>query len=144
VAGQAYSGTIATNASDPNGDTLTFAKVSGPSWLSVAGSGTLSGTPASGDVGTNSFVVSAADPGGLFNNATVNIAVTAPLPLVVTFTPQGAQLRLSWSGGAGPYQAQVATNLAGPVWQNVGPNANYFGITINPTNAAAFYRIQGH
>src|SRR5206468_6740369 len=35
IPGQAYSASIAGNATDPNsGDTLTFAKVSGPVWLS--------------------------------------------------------------------------------------------------------------
>ena len=36
-AGQPYSGTIATNATDPNGDPLTFSKTSGPAWLSGEG-----------------------------------------------------------------------------------------------------------
>jgi hypothetical protein len=61
VAGQSYSGTIATNASDPNpSDVLTFAKVSGPNWLTVAIDGTLSGAPLSSDIGNDSFVVSVA------------------------------------------------------------------------------------
>ena len=57
-AGQLYSANIATNASDPDiGDLLTFSKVSGPSWLSVAGNGSLSGTPLS----TNAGALSSAD-----------------------------------------------------------------------------------
>ena len=42
------------------GDTLTYAKVSGNAWLNVATNGVLSGTPAQGDVGTNSFTVRSA------------------------------------------------------------------------------------
>jgi hypothetical protein len=48
-------------ATDANGGTLTFAKVSGPSWLSVALDGALTGTPSSSDVGLNSFEVSVSD-----------------------------------------------------------------------------------
>jgi uncharacterized repeat protein (TIGR02543 family) len=57
----AYSGSIASSATDTNNDPLTFAKVSGPAWLSVASDGTLSGTPAQSNVGTNSFTLSVSD-----------------------------------------------------------------------------------
>ena len=61
-AGQTYSGTIATNASDLNGGTLTCAKVSGPAWLNVAANGSLSGVPANANANTNTFVVSVKGP----------------------------------------------------------------------------------
>src|SRR6185369_15962220 len=54
-AGQSYSATLSTNATDPNGDAITFGKVGGPAWLSVAGNGSLAGTPFSPDGGTNIF-----------------------------------------------------------------------------------------
>ena len=58
----AYSQNMATAASDVDaGAVLTFAKVSGPSWLSVAANGTISGTPANADVGLNVFTVSVSD-----------------------------------------------------------------------------------
>ena len=72
--GQAYSGSLTANASDPEGDTLSFSKVNGPSWLSVSSNGTLSGTPASGDAGANSFTVNVSD-GLLTDSATLNINV---------------------------------------------------------------------
>lgn len=57
-----YTGsTLSDNAFDDNGDVLTFAKVSGPGWLSVANDGTFSGTPTGSDIGLNSFVVSVSD-----------------------------------------------------------------------------------
>src|SRR5439155_1200140 len=74
-AGQGYSRTIATNAGDLNGGALTFAKVSGPSWLAVAGGGTVSGVPANPDANTNTFVVSVRDTAGLSNTATLYIYV---------------------------------------------------------------------
>ena len=77
-------GTLATCATDPNaGDTLTFSKVSGPAWLVVARSGTLSGTPPSGSAGTNLFTVRATDLAGAFADASLQIKINAntlPLP----------------------------------------------------------------
>jgi hypothetical protein len=72
----AYSDTIAGSATDPDvGDSLTYSKVSGPAWLSVASDGTLSGTPGAGDVGANAFTVEADDGNGGTDTATLNITV---------------------------------------------------------------------
>ncbi len=142
TAGQTYSGTIATNASDPNpGDTLVFAKVSGPAWLNVAADGVLSGQPNSSFVGENSFVVSVTDPGGLSGNATLNIVVTPAPPIVSTISFQAGSLWLNWSGGLAPYQVQAAADLSN--WQNVGGTVNSNGMFITPSNSAMFYRIVG-
>jgi hypothetical protein len=74
----AYSGSIAGSASDPDaGDVLTFSKVGGPAWLSVAGSGALAGTPAATDVGTNQWTVQVTDSGGLTHSSTLQITVNA-------------------------------------------------------------------
>jgi uncharacterized repeat protein (TIGR03803 family) len=142
-AGQAYSLGIATNVTDPNfGDALTFAKVSGPAWLSVAGNGVVSGTPYSSNAGANRLVVSASDVEGLSVNATLNITVTA-VPMVGTITRQGSNLLLGWSGGVAPYQVQSATNLAAPVWQNAGGPLSATNLLLNPGQAVEYYRIQG-
>ena len=143
AAGQACSGTIATNASDPNGDVITFLKVSGPGWLSVASNGGLSGIPLSGNVGANSFVVRATDPAGLSASATLNISVTAAPPIVAALAPQGTNLLLNWSGGIAPYQVQMATNLGNPAWQLVSPPTNVTSLIFPISNSAAFYRILG-
>jgi hypothetical protein len=144
AAGQSYSGTIATNASDPNpADILTFEKVTGPAWLSVAGDGTLSGTPSSIDAGTNAFLVKVTDPGGLSDTATLNIVVSAVTPIISTLTLQTNQLWLTWSGGTGPYQVQQATNLTSPVWQNLGAPLSGNSLLLTPSNDAAFYRVVG-
>jgi uncharacterized repeat protein (TIGR03803 family) len=68
-----YSASLSTNAVTPAGDGLTFAKASGPAWLSVATDGTLSGTPAAADIGANAFTVSLADTNGWSSTATMSI-----------------------------------------------------------------------
>jgi Putative Ig domain/Galactose oxidase, central domain len=143
VAGQSYSATIATNASDPNpSDVLTFAKINGPNWLAVAPNGTLSGTPFSGDIGNNSFVVSVSDGGGISGIATMNIAVGS-VPIILAITPDGGNLLLSWSGGTPPYQVQSTTDLGNPNWQDFGGPISSNSLSITPTNDATFYRVGG-
>jgi Pro-kumamolisin, activation domain/Concanavalin A-like lectin/glucanases superfamily/Putative Ig domain/Viral BACON domain len=142
--GQPYAGSIAGAATDPNpGDILTFALVSGPAWLSVAGNGTLSGTPLAANVGTNSFVVSATDPGGLSATATMNLAVDAGSAINVTISLQGTNLVLNWTGGNPPYQVQTTTDLVNGPWQGIGGPISSNTISLTPSNAAAFYRISG-
>jgi mannan endo-1,4-beta-mannosidase len=77
AAATAYIGhTLAADAGDPDaGDTLSFAKTTGPSWLVVAPDGTLSGKPAIPDAGTNEFTVRVTDGGGLSAEATLRINV---------------------------------------------------------------------
>ncbi|HEV2434478.1 MAG TPA: putative Ig domain-containing protein, partial [Verrucomicrobiae bacterium] len=143
TAGQAYAGSLAGTAVDLNGDVLTFAKVSGPAWLSVAANGTLSGTPLSGDAGSDNFVVSVTDPGGLSSSAAMTINVTAAPPIISAISFQGGNLWLSWTGGIAPYQVQLTTNLATPTWENVGGPVSSNSLSLTPTNAATFYRIYG-
>ena len=74
-----YSGTLSGNASDPNGQALTFSKISGPSWLSIAANGTLTGTPQLADLGLNRWTVQVSSSGGT-DTAILLIEVTAPGP----------------------------------------------------------------
>jgi len=79
-AGQAYlTASLAADASDVDaGATLTFSKVSGPSWLTVTSSGTLVGTPGAADAGVNTFTVRVTDNTGATADVTVTITVLAP------------------------------------------------------------------
>ncbi|HSU54362.1 MAG TPA: LamG-like jellyroll fold domain-containing protein, partial [Candidatus Dormibacteraeota bacterium] len=144
TAGQAVTGTIATNAFDPNGDTITFSKLSGPSWLGIASNGSLFGTPNSSAVGTNSFQLRAADPGGLFNIATMNISVGAASPITTSASLQSTNLMLAWSGGLAPYQVQMTTNLANPIWQTIAGPFNTNAISLSLSNDSGFYRVSGN
>jgi predicted alpha-1,6-mannanase (GH76 family) len=141
--GTSYSGTLATNASDPNGDTMTFSKLSGPAWLGVAGNGSLAGTPLASDAGTNVFLVKVSDPAGLFSTATLNLPVVIPPFMAGTAGFQGTNLVLVWSGGTPPYQVWQATSLLSQTWQPFGPPTSATSLSVSVTNPAAFYRIGG-
>ncbi len=143
TAGNAYAGSIATNAGDLNGDALVFSKVSGPAWLAVGTLGGLSGTPVSADVGNNIFVVQATDPGGLSGQATLNIQVLPAPPINLSAVAQGGSMALNWSGGISPYQIYLSTNLSPPNWQLVGSVTNGTSALMPMTNAAGYYRVLG-
>jgi len=80
ITNQAYAGSLGDNASDPNGDSMTFLKDSGPTWLNVATNGDLSGTPQSEDLGTNNWAVLVTDGISGTNSATLEINVVAGAP----------------------------------------------------------------
>ncbi|MGC4067136.1 MAG: Ig domain-containing protein [Polyangiaceae bacterium] len=71
TAGTALSGaTLAGTATDPNlGATLTYTKVSGPSWLTISANGALTGTPSS--AGNFTVQIRVTDNGGLADTATL-------------------------------------------------------------------------
>jgi len=144
-----YSGTIATNATDPDlaaGDTLTFAKVSGPAWLTISNNGALVGTPGAADAGTNAFVVSVTDYDGLSNSATMWVNVEGP-PFFTSNV-----FNLPWANVDQPYAETIAANalepvagatlifskLSGPAWLSVAANGAISGtpeLTDAATNA---------
>ncbi|MES2476599.1 MAG: LamG-like jellyroll fold domain-containing protein [Verrucomicrobiota bacterium] len=82
---QPYTGpSLTTYASDPDGNPLTFTKLNGPAWLTVAPNGTLSGQPGIGDNGENTFIVRVTDPSGASSDATLKIQAFAPQTAPVT------------------------------------------------------------
>lgn len=78
VAGSVYAKTLVGRASDQDGNTLSFTKLAGPAWLTLATNGTLGGTPALSDLGVNSFTVRVTDGAGGQDEATLNLTVTHP------------------------------------------------------------------
>ncbi|HEX7261058.1 MAG TPA: putative Ig domain-containing protein, partial [Luteolibacter sp.] len=81
--GSAYTGqTLAGKVTDVDaGDAITYSKVSGPAWLSVAANGGLTGVPPSGSGGLNTFVVRATDGSSATDDAELRINVLGlPLP----------------------------------------------------------------
>ena len=138
-AGIAYFGNIATNASDLNGDVITFAKVSGPAWLNVSATGFLSGVPSNSDANTNIFVVSARDSGGLSNTATLYIYVNgAPTFALNPFSPPSVTAGQNYSGtiatnATDPNPGDVLTFaiVSGPAWLTVATNGALSGTPLS-------------
>jgi hypothetical protein len=100
TAGSPMSGSLTADAADWEGDPLTYAKTSGPAWLTVASNGAVSGTPPTSALGANNFVVSVADGSGGTDSTTLQInVVAAPFELwkQENFTPQ----QLAQSGVVG-------------------------------------------
>ncbi|MGC4033449.1 MAG: autotransporter-associated beta strand repeat-containing protein [Tepidisphaeraceae bacterium] len=90
----AFSATIAGTATDADaGDTLTYSKLSGPSWLTVAADGTLSGTPTFANQTAQEFVVAVTDSKG----ATAYASLIIPLG---EFYWQG-DLSTGWAANSG-------------------------------------------
>lgn len=74
----AYSRDISGYASDADpGETLAFAKVDGPDWLSVGSTGVLSGTPGSADLGVRYARVMVSDGSGASDTAALALEVVA-------------------------------------------------------------------
>jgi hypothetical protein len=150
--GQPYSGDIASNASDPDADPLTFAKISGPTWLSVATNGALIGTPAAGNVGVNSFLVSVSDGRGGSDTATLQITVLAAqltAPGNLTATSNGIKrIDLSWndnSTGETGFRIERSTNnrkfsrIA-----TVGPGVTTYSNTGLRRGKTYYYRVRAN
>ncbi|MBL7214221.1 MAG: DNRLRE domain-containing protein [Phycisphaerae bacterium] len=73
-----YDGDISGEASDPDGDPMTFVKIAGPGWLIINSDGAMTGTPGLGDAGTNSFTVRVSDDKGAFDEGSMTIQVYLP------------------------------------------------------------------
>jgi hypothetical protein len=85
------------NATDSNGDTLTYSLTQAPGGMTInAGSGLIGWTPSSGQTGSHAVTVRVADPGGLAATQTFTIVVPVPnaAPQItsapVTTAPVGA------------------------------------------------------
>lgn len=140
TAGQPYSVNIATNASELNGDALTFALVSGPSWLTVSAGGALSGTPANTNANLNTFLISATDTGGLSSTDTIYISVTgAPYFITNPFTMPGIVAGQNYSGTIATDVTDPNTGdtptfalVNGPGWLSVAANGALSGEPLSP------------
>jgi hypothetical protein len=142
----AYSGSIASSAMDADaGASLTFAKVSGPAWLTVASNGALSGTPTYSDVGANSFTVSVSDGIASPVEATLQITVdnTNDAPVFTTdpIVAAGAQEGIAYTGQTLAGSATDAdagdtitySKVSGPAWLSVAADGALTGTPGNGT-----------
>ncbi|MEW6429712.1 MAG: Ig-like domain-containing protein [Thermodesulfobacteriota bacterium] len=111
-AGSAYTGqSIAGYAIDPELDPVTYSKLGGPAWLTVAADGTLGGTPATGDIGANVFTVQATSSGG---------SATATLNITVQAAPTAVTVLNAWP--AAPQLTGTTGNMSGTFTIGAGSN----------------------
>jgi fibronectin type 3 domain-containing protein len=131
---------IYNTATDVDGGTLIYEKVSGPSWLSVAANGALAGTPANSDNGKNLFVVRVTDSSGATDDAnlfiTVNNTNEAPTWLSGTIVKPGITRGQSYFGSLTanatdpdlPYgDSNSFSKISGPAWLTIGSNGELTG-----------------
>lgn len=139
----AYNETLMDSATDVNsGDTLTFTKLSGPSWLAVAMDGALTGTPGISSDGLNAFMVRVTDSFGIFADATLQINVTGinrPPVFTASSLTQAAAYGLPVAGSIAATDSNVGdiltySKLSGPPWLTVATNGTLTG---TPTFADA-------
>jgi hypothetical protein len=138
----AYSASLGGFAMDANaGEILTFSKISGPPWLGVASNGILTGTPGDGDVGTASFTIRVTDRFGRFNEAVLNIPVTAvndaPLfsadPLATANATHDVAYSATLAGSATDVDAGDTlsfSKISGPAWLGVASNGDLTGTPV--------------
>ncbi len=137
----AFAGQLTASDADA-GASLTFAKVTGPSWLTVSTTGALSGTPTNSEVGPNTFSVSVSDGIAPAVNATLNVTV-ANINDAPTFASNPINLN---AAGGSPFTGQLAASDAdagtvltfskesGPAWLAVSPSGALSG---TPSNGEA-------
>jgi hypothetical protein len=152
----AYTGqTLAGSATDPDaGATLTYTKVSGPSWLGIALDGTLSGTPANSDVGTVPATVQVSDGLGGTDTAVLNITVInvndAPVftvdPMSRTNATAGsAYTGQTLSGSATDVDAGASltyTTVSGPTWLSIATSGALSGTPASTNVGANSWTVQ--
>lgn len=137
--GTAYTGSLTSDVNVPHPG-HTYLKVNGPAWLTVASNGTLSGTPAAGDGGVNSFSVRVTNEEGASDEATMEIAVAYPVTIAAsdataseddlstgtfTFTRSGpttsdltVSFSISGTASSGSDYTAVGTNMVIPAGQS--------------------------
>ena len=131
--------TLAAYASDANGGTLTYAKLTGPAWLTVSSTGVLGGTPANADVGDNVFVVRVTDSTGATDDTTLRITVintndapvwSAPSLTKSAVTRDQPYLTQSVAADASDVDSTsslVWTKVSGPAWLLVASDGTLSG-----------------
>ncbi len=132
--------TVATNDSDPEGDTLTFVLATGPSHgtVTVATNGGYTYTPTAGWTGTDTFTYTASDGNGGSDTATVTVTVQGP-PVAVDdngTTAAGTTLNASVAGNDTDPNGDTLTFTLG-----TGPTNG--SVTLNPNGTYSYTPTAG-
>jgi hypothetical protein len=138
---QPYANTLADAAADPDGDPITFAKVDGPPWLSVAANGALSGTPPATATSANTWTVSVADATGSDTAKLIIVVGGSPHWLSDPINKTIARAGFDYADAKQTLAADAVdpegdsiqfAKVSGPAWLQVAPNGALSG---TPTGA---------
>ncbi|MEP4049863.1 MAG: putative Ig domain-containing protein [Luteolibacter sp.] len=149
----AYSGSLASLATDADAHTLNFVKVTGPDWLNVADDGTLSGTPDNFAVGMNRFLIVVSDGHGDIDLAELEIYVQNDLGngkayLNLSFSDLRPNLSAGSIYGLGVSDPNVSMTVAADgndaVMSLSITNQNFDGIGGNNDTLSWDVRIKGY
>ena len=137
---EVYNNSLAGDASDANNDPLTYTKISGPAWLSVAANGELSGIPNQADLGLNSFQIEVSD-GQFTDNAILEIDVNyAPTILFSDAFEAGFG---NWSNTASGDNREWLRDSLGTPSSGTGPatgaNSTAYYLYLETSSGQAYY-----
>lgn len=141
--GTPYDGSLAAWVRDLDGDSLTFAKESGPDWLTVGADGALAGVPGQRDTFANTWIVSVTD-GHTTRAAELFINVCGPPGFRADAVPlTAARVNEEYAGTGHSLVNQAADpcgealsfqKVNGPAWLTIFPSGALAGV---PTAANA-------
>ncbi|NPA74606.1 MAG: hypothetical protein GXO25_00820, partial [Euryarchaeota archaeon] len=128
------------SATDPDGDTLTWALQTNATWLTLTGS-TLSGTPDNADVGVYWVNISVSDGHGGINwhNFTLVVKSANKAPIIIDFTVLNGTVNRTYSlliPATDPDGDTLVWNMTGPAWLSI--NATTGRISGTPTQAGNY------
>ncbi|GAA5483102.1 LamG-like jellyroll fold domain-containing protein [Haloferula sargassicola] len=104
--------TLASQVTDPEGSMLTFSKLRGPGWISMASDGSISGTPTTAAGYDDALVVRVSDPSGATSEATISIPVTGTVGYW-NFEEGTANAEVPYSPATANQYAGSLTDLSG-------------------------------
>ena len=133
-----YGAILSSQATDPQGQPLSYQKISGPDWLDIASGGGCSGIPHNEDVGLSTFTIRATDPDGLFADGVMRIMTsntndppefaesprTAPPAMIDA--PYSASIT-DWASDPDVGDTVTYSKTAGPTWLSVAPDGTLSG-----------------
>jgi len=126
------------NATDPNGDVLTYSLTQAPAGMSIgAGTGLIAWTPTAAQAGSQAVTVRVADPGGLAVTQAFAITV-APAAPVPTITRVDLATPATYAAAAGS-QAAITLN-----WYRLPMAANYLQFMHLVNAAGQVWSVDDH
>jgi autotransporter-associated beta strand protein len=142
VQGEPLAGTLADYAIDPDGDVLTFQRITPSNWLTIAPDGALSGTAGPLQVGMAEFAVRITDPSGAYSEATVKLRVRGLANTVAfNFAQSGSTNSTGVNAAETTTTLNASAGLENPSWTNLTMPGG--GVNLNGVHGGISYTIHG-